>query len=275
MPALPDVAVSDLPPASGPRLRLQLLGISNTYPPLITGGYGEICADVMETLRRRGHGVTMLVCDQSYAPLPGDDQSHVRRWLAYVLAPWRHPLKGLRAASRNDRATRSVLEQGFDAVLAWHCRGVSKNVLRRCHEQGVPVLYFLHDRWVLYERPGALLLPWARLDRWGARLPREILGSSIARRVELRAPRIDRDGVLCYVSDWLQDEHHRRGFVGRTETKVPCGVRIRPHAQRVAGVSPRRLLFAGRIEPRKGLAVAVEALAACPEDTTISDTSAR
>lgn len=255
---------------------MRLLGLNNSYPPVAKGGYGEICADVMGALARRGHEVTMLTCgsqfDSRQASAPGEVNGvRVRRELDYVLAPWRRPLAGLRAVGHDAAIVDAELARGVDAVLAWHCRGVVKTSLRLIHEAGLPVLYQLHDRWVLYERPGSLLVPWARLDRAGARLPRELAGTLLAPRVELRAPRIERDGIACYVSEWLEQEHVRRGWRPRRREIVRCGVDLdafsRPHPP---AQPPRRLLFAGRIDQRKGLAVVVRALALADPTLTLT-----
>ena len=251
---------------------MRLLGLNNSYPPAAKGGYGEICADVMSGLARRGHEVAVLACGERFAPLPGGpeeviDGVRVSRVLDYVLAPWRRPAAGLRAVRHDAAVMRDALE-GADAVLAWHCRGIVKTSLRMAHEAGVPVLYQLHDRWVLYERPGSLYVPWARLDRLGAHLPRELLGRAAAPRVELRAPRIDRDGVACFVSRWLQEEHAGRGFRPRRAEVVPCGVDVAAFARPAPPAHPPvRLLFAGRIEPRKGIDVAIRALPGDPRLT--------
>jgi glycogen synthase len=240
---------------------LRLLAITNRYPPEARGGYGEICADVMSGLAARGHEVAVLSCGDGEAEETLDGV-RVRRCLDYVLAPWRRPAAGLRAVAHDAPVVRGELERGVDAVFAWHCRGVVKTSLRMAHEAGVPVLYQLHDRWVLYERPGSLYVPWARLDRMGARLPRELLGRALAGRIELRAPQIEREGVACFVSEWLEREHTERGWRPRRSEIVRCGVEVSSFARAAPPAQPpRRLLFAGRIEPRKGLEVAVSALA--------------
>ncbi len=107
---------------------MRLLGLNNSYPPVGRGGYGEICADVMSGLARRGHEVTMLTCGPRYdarqAGAPrAVDGVRVRRELDYVLAPWRRPLAGLRAVGHDAAIMREEIAVA-DAVLAWHCRGI-------------------------------------------------------------------------------------------------------------------------------------------------------
>jgi glycosyltransferase involved in cell wall biosynthesis len=250
---------------------LRLLGITNRYPPVAHGGYGEICADVMSGLAARGHQVSVLTCGGHDAAEDELDGVRVVRRLDSVLAPWRRPVAGLRAVAHDAPLMRGELERGVDAVLPWHCRGVVKTNLRMAHEAGLPVLYQLHDRWVLYERPGSLYVPWARLDRFGARVPRELLGRALSGRVELRAPAIDRDGTACFVSEWLEREHTRRGWRPRRGKIVRCGVSVERFARaEPPSQPPRRLLFAGRVEPRKGLDVAVRALAASDPEMTLT-----
>ena len=111
------------------RKNLRLLGFTNFYPPLARGGYGEICADVMAGLAARGHDVTVL----AHAGESGRGV-RVRAELDYVLAAWRHPARGLRAAANDRRVAESALAGGVDAALVWHMRGLAKAPLRLLHE---------------------------------------------------------------------------------------------------------------------------------------------
>jgi len=89
--------------------------------------------------------------------------------------------------------------------------------------------------------------------------------------VELRAPRIERDGVACFVSDWLEGEHTRRGWRPRRREIVRCGVDVASFARGTPlRTPPARLLFAGRVEPRKGLHVAIRALAVSDAEVTLT-----
>jgi glycogen synthase len=238
---------------------MRLLGLTNTYPPSGRGGYAEICADVMQGLAARGHRVTMLTGPADGLPSVGDvDDVAVHRILDPVLAAWRHPRRA-RAAARNDAdRIRRQLAAGVDAALVWHLRGVVKSPLRSLHRAGVPVLYMLHDRWVLYERPGSVFVPWARAER---------LAASV-----LREPPVAAGGVVCFNSRWLRDEHARLGWHASDEHIVPCGLPatlIAAASDRPRGAI-RRLLFAGRVDPSKGIEDAVAALAQLPDEVTLS-----
>lgn len=239
---------------------MRLLGLTNTYPPAGRGGYAEITADVMEGLAARGHETSVLAC------APATSRSAelrngvaVSRDLRCVLAAWRRPLRARTAESSDAKALRRALDRGVDAALVWHMRGVTKPPLRLLHRAGVPVLYMLHDRWVLYERPGSVTVPWARAE-------------DVAVRV-LREPPIANEGVVCFNSRWLRAEYARLGWRPANSHLVPCGL---PHAltalthQDPGARGVTRLLFAGRIDPSKGLADALAALAGLPEGVTLS-----
>jgi glycosyltransferase involved in cell wall biosynthesis len=237
---------------------MRLLGITDTYPPSGLGGYAEICADVMEGLAARGHEVELLACEGE----PATDLRAgvtVRRELRRVLAAWRRPLRA-RAAERADAAAiERAVGRGIDAVLVWHPRGVVKPPLRLLHLAGIPVLYMLHDRWVLYERPGSVFVPWARREDTAVRL--------------LREPPIASEGIVCFNSQWLRDEHARLHWHPRHEHLIPCGLPPALTALAERDPGPRgttRLLFAGRVDPSKGIDDALEALADLPAEVTLS-----
>lgn len=245
---------------------MRLLGITNRYPPAGGGGYGEICADVMSALAQRGHEVSMLVGADPQVATELDTQVRISRSLAPVLAAWRRPLRALSAVRNDEAVLCRALGGRPDAVLVWHMRGLTKAPLRLVHDAGVPVLYMLHDRWMLYERPGSLLVPWPRLDHAGGAAVRELLTRLAPGKLELGAPPAERQGVVCFVSAWLAEQHAKRGWRPQDAHIVNCGVDVARFVpaheiRNRTGAPSHRLLYAGRIERRKGLDVAVRALA--------------
>jgi glycogen synthase len=252
---------------------LRVLGVTNFYPPAVRGGYPEICRDVMTGLAARGHAVTMLTCDDGTpGPAEPDDSEspvEVRRELDYVLAAWRRPRAAFRALAHDQRVLENALSPRPDAAIVWHMRGVVKPPLHLLHEAEIPVLYMLHDRWVLYERAGPWLKPWPLIDRLGLSALRNAIGALAAPRIELRSPPIDSEGIICFVSESLRDEYERLGWRPRHARIVPGGVQIErfraAREEESSRMPPSRILFAGRIHPTKGLHVAIAALAQSSE----------
>src|SRR4051794_16636208 len=116
----------------------------------------------MEELAGRGHEATVL-CAAGGAGTAVD----VRTGLAHVPAAWRRPVAGWRGEARSQRLVRAALGEGADATLVFHMRGIGKGSLTLLHAAGVPVLYLVGDRWIVYERPGppAAWPLWPALDR--------------------------------------------------------------------------------------------------------------
>jgi glycosyltransferase involved in cell wall biosynthesis len=131
---------------------------------------------------------------------------------------------------------------------------LSKSLLSRCLERGMPVVLAIHDLWPLYDIAPD---PWLRWTRgWRAVVGR--LGGSRfglpVRDLDLRAL------AVSFNSSWTRERVTADG-------SVPEGSVIHPGIDETMFTpSPmrenvRRFLMVGRVEPRKGPAVAVEALA--------------
>jgi glycosyltransferase involved in cell wall biosynthesis len=245
---------------------VRLLGLANYLPPL-NYGYAEICADAMAALAARGHDVTVLCADGG----ADEERFAVRRELGHVPAAWRRPVAGLRAEARSQAAVRAALDEGVDAAVAWHMRGIGKGVLTQLHRAGVPVVYMLGDLWVIYERPGppSAWRAWTWLDR---RAPYRALRQGAGAlaglgRVELRQPPIASEGEVCFASEWLEGRYRALGWEARHAHVVPNGIALERFAaepRERAPETPLEVLFAGRIDPDKGADLAVAAATAVP-----------
>jgi glycosyltransferase involved in cell wall biosynthesis len=240
---------------------VRLIGLTNFYPPL-GYGYGAICRDVMQELQARGHRSTVLCADGGT-----DGPLEVRLGLAHVPAAWRRPIAGLRGEAASQRIVRAALAEGVDAALIWHMRGIGKGSLALLHEAGIPVIYLLGDLWVIYERPGppATWPVWPALDHLAPYRALRNTGSRMLGmgRVELGAPPIEWQGVVCFASRWLQERYAEAGFRPRHGHVVPNGIRIEDFAGPRDDFSDplMRVLFAGRVDPGKGADLAVGAIA--------------
>jgi len=245
---------------------LKLLALTNFYPPL-GYGYGAICADVMESLQKRGHECAVLCVEGGEGAAV-----KVQTGLGAVLAGWRKPLRARGAEVRSQRLVREALRGGVDAALIFHMRGVGKGSLTLLHDAGIPVVYLLGDLWVVYERPGP---PswwgfWQVADHNGVYRAARAAAARVAGlgKLELRSPPIASEGIVCFASAWLCDRYAAAGFKPRSGHIVPNGVRVDELAAlRVGQAASSReggtlvALFAGRLEAAKGAHIAVDAIA--------------
>jgi glycosyltransferase involved in cell wall biosynthesis len=241
---------------------MRLLVLSSFYPPHHLGGYELAAESAVEGLRARGHDIQVLTsvfrtADGEREPEPPSVARDLH--LYWRDGAWDRPasLEASATAAREDLDAfdRAVERARPDAVWAWHLAALSKSLLARAGERGLPVVLALHDLWPLYDRVD----PWLRWLR-GVRKP---AGLAAARREGLPTapPDLRTLAGASYNSLWTRGELFGGG-------RTPDGPVIHPPVdpERFAPGPPvptpiRRFLHLGRVEPRKGPMVAVRALA--------------
>ena len=238
---------------------------SNLLPPLWVGGYEIGAARVIDALRQHGHDVLVLTAHQRLIQQEGRflAQEHSGNLKSELVdmgpcllgslarlalrAPWQVP--GLLAAVTRARQRLSAeLERfGPDLILLFNPLGLLAPVVTDCLTWGrrhqVPVRAYVSDSWMA---DWPIAHPLYRL------LP--------ARFFVSRPPRSDQD---FYCSQYLF-----QASGGRAQDRVvPWGMTDIPAAplplHHFQGSMPLRLLFAGQIEPHKGLQELIRAVAAC------------
>jgi glycosyltransferase involved in cell wall biosynthesis len=103
------------------------------------------------------------------------------------------------------------------------------------------------------------MVPWARAEAAAVRL--------------LREPPVAREGIVCFNSRWLRDEYARLHWRPADAHLIPCG--LPPALTELAARAPgergtTRLLFAGRVDPAKGIDDAVATLDRLPQEVRLS-----
>ena len=268
-----------------PRRPLRILVVTNMYPPHAYGGYELGCRDVVDRWRRRGHEVAVLT---STVRLPGatdgdgaepsaegpTDPTEVRRQLRLywedhaILRPG--PVRRLRWELANRRALdRALASFRPDVCSVWAMGALSLGLLARPARRSVPVVPVICDEWPVY---GPHLDAWVRMFGTRPRLGR------VARALTglpVTAPDLDALGPACFGSAWLC-ARVRAGSPWRFPHArvVPWGIdpeRFAAASGTTGGAPWRwRLLYVGRIDPRKGVDVAIRALARCPPEATLA-----
>jgi glycosyltransferase involved in cell wall biosynthesis len=273
-----------------------VLVVSNLYPPHYVGGYELRCAQVAKHLQRAGHDTKVIT---SYARIPGADARHrdtdtndsgpsVERWLRYhPLDPF--PSRRLRtlALAREQlgearRFRRLLRTWAPDVVAWWNVEGLSKAMLSLPAASRIPDAYFVDDGWLIreYGQQGEQASPgWFGFWRgvWGPAALRPMLGPA----TKAWASSVEREGIatraaplrpshVCYVSEYMRQEHLRAGLEWPATSVIHGGVSPQQfRAERSVdefAEGPLKLLYAGYVEPQRGLHTIVEAIGRLPGD---------
>lgn len=250
------------------------------YPPHHLGGYELVWRSATRALRAADHEVRVLCSDlrlEAAGDEPDEPGTHRElRWYwrdhAFPRLGWSERL----ALERHnaDVLQRHVAEFSPDVVAWWAMGGMSLGLIERVRRAALPAVGFVADDWLVY---GPLVDGWLRPFR-GATAARgpAAAGAAIAAHVAERLTglpaRVDLDAAARWV---LISETVRRNARG-AGLRLPgsaiahLGVDegfLRPQPERPWGW---RLLYVGRIDPRKGIEDAVRALAELPAQATLT-----
>lgn len=252
---------------------MRILVLTQMYPPHYLGGYEVLCRDVVERWRARGHNVDVLTTtfrtqgvDESIGDAPG-----VRRELRFY---WRDheiltPL--IPSRIRIERANQRALDRALDefrpdVVSVWHMGAMSFGLLQTITERGIPMVLVVGDDWLVY---GPAVDAWTKLFLDRPRLGR--LARTLSGLPTSFVPRPD-DLAACFASQWLRQRAREHSPIPLHRTTVVYhGIDAEPFS------APKgddrawswRLLYVGRVEERKGVHVAVQALAELPSEARL------
>jgi len=228
---------------------MRVLVVTNMYPPHHYGGYELSCRDVVQRWRDAGHHVDVLTSDLEVPGVETPSDDDARRQLRIY---WRDGLifdPGPLGSFRSERHNTAVLDEALDelrpdVVSAWHVGTLSLSLLSRVKERGVPLVLVVCDDWMIY---GPVVDGWTKRTR--------------ARR---RLAKIGDGTTACFVSAYTRDRALERSPIRPSTFAVtPTGIDTNDFPVASPEVRPwtNRLLCVGRIEERKGVHIAIEALA--------------
>jgi len=226
---------------------VRVLAVGNRYPPHGLGGYELVWQGAVRHLRRRGHDVRVLTSDHREPDAGPEEDDGIHRELRWWWRAHEFPSFGLRERLAIERHNAAVLRRHLrdlrpDVVTWWHMGGMSMSLIERVRSAGIPAVGFVHDDWLVY---GPEVDGWMRTRAWRrpdlGRAARWVFVSETTRARALAARRLADTGVAHSGID-------------------PAFVDPRPERE-----WDWSLLYVGRIDLRKGIETAVEALARLPQ----------
>jgi len=246
---------------------MNILTVSNLYPPHLIGGYEILCREVVEYLQANGHQVTVLTSDYGLDE-PAREGSVLRILRDHVAHPKEiklaHiPLDGL--LDRDPAQLRALVRAGKpDLILVFSLSRLSPYLFPALQALPVPKVYQISDPWMfdslaaLDEKAGY----WKVLPPAGAK--RRI--KSFLAPLVLKRLRLDREGLcrahFAYISRFMQTYYREHGAAGEGRV-IYHGVDTDAFTCREAGApaAPFKFLYTGQIIEHKGVHTIVEAAA--------------
>ena len=244
---------------------MRVLAVGNMYPPHSFGGYELVWRAAMRHLEAHGHAVRVLTTDFATGSEEPDDPN-VHRELSWYWRDHAFPPLPVPEIVRLERANARLLRRHMDdfapdVVSWWAMGGMSLSMLETVRRAGVPAVAFVHDDWLDYGR---------RVDGWvRAFAGRWRHAASIAARVAGVPTRVDFEHAARYV--FVSDATRRRALASGL-TLASTGIAHSGIDPGFVDPAPERewdwsLLYVGRLDARKGVHTAIEALRHLPRAT--------
>jgi glycosyltransferase involved in cell wall biosynthesis len=237
------------------------------YPPHHFGGYELVWHSAMDHLRSRGHEVRVLTTDLRTGAAEADGPG-VHRELRWHWQPGGFARQSLSERVAMARHNHSVLERHLgelrpDVVSWWSMGGLSLTLIETVRRRGLPAVGFVHDDWLDY---GRHVDGWLRL--FGGR---KRAAAPVGERLAGIPATVDLGGAARWV--FVSESTRRRAEalgLGLSETAIAhSGIHPAFLEPVPAADWGWRLLYVGRIDERKGVRTAVEAVAELPPEARL------
>lgn len=249
---------------------MRILFLTNMYPPHDIGGYEQICQEVAQGLKSRGHTIKVLTSRYG-SPSPSDDGEVIRSLHLQADLDYYRPADFFLRRRAQERFNREVLRRSVDdftpdVVVVWGMYLLSHS-LPYWLEQWMPerVVYYLASYWPTDEDPHRIY--------WKLEARRKIAEQIKRPLRSLALSQLDREGypprlrfarTLC-CSEYVRDRLAAAGKIPSSSEVLHIGIDSAPFQARSSPGSksehaPVRLLYFGRLIEDKGVHTAIQAL---------------
>jgi len=240
---------------------VRVLAVGNIFPPHdFGGGYEAVWESAVHHLEAAGHTVRVLTTDYRTGEDLGE-RADARRELRWYWRDHGFPTRSFRQSLDIERSNIAVFERNLadfapDVLSWWSMGGLSLSLLEVARRADMPAAAFVHDDWLDYGR---------RADDFHRRIRRRRYPVSVIERFLGVPGRIAFGSAAHYafVSETTRAHAAASGLDLPDTSIAPSGIGeelLAAPEQPWAG----RLLCVGRVDPRKGVATAIETLPHLP-----------
>jgi glycogen synthase len=248
-------------------MSLRVLTVGNLYPPHHRGGYELVWQSAVRHLRKAGHDVRVLTTtfrrpdrDPQF-----EEDAQVARELEWYWRDDDWPRFGFRDRLMLERRNAETFDRHLadltpNVVCWWAMGGMSLSLIERSRRAGFAEAFVVCDDWLLY---GPQVDAWQRLT--GRLGPLGVPVGAVARvpgRLDRR-----RDSPALFPSRTLARRAERQGWAFRSSEICHQGVPRELFAPAPPKEWHWQLVYVGRLDPRKGVDLAVRAMVDLPELT--------
>ncbi len=229
---------------------MKILVISNYFPPHFKGGYELSCKEVSDYLHQQGEEIMVLSGDYKKNEEEGRRDYRVVRKLTYIDYLSNDYWNKSKVEKQNYESTLRVLDRFKpDFVYFWNQQYISLGPYWAVKKKKIPHLFDIGDIWpTKYYRQGFR----ARLKGSVKRLLPFFIDSKMV---------ID---PVIILSNWMKPLFKEKFYSKKIYT-IPRGVTIKEGIEINSNIKEARFMFAGRIEPLKGLELIINVLAKLKE----------
>ncbi|MDQ8206925.1 glycosyltransferase family 4 protein [Coraliomargarita sp. SDUM461003] len=262
---------------------MNILVISNLYPPHGIGGYEERCMQTVNALRSRGHTVHVLTSDHSVEGRDASGEKAIFRRLkvhGFYGHPWLpiHQLYPLEQA--NQKAMQALIEElQPDVVHVWNMGGISKSLLHTLEQAKRPVVYDISDHWIARSLKADVWLSWwndsGSIMRKTLRSVATITGlrKAISAKVPTASVRSLQFKHIYFCSRYMRDTTAQQGYPVSHGKIAYCGVEAERFLRKTEYTPARKFLWVGRLaedkDPMTALKGFLRARQSCDEALTL------
>jgi glycogen synthase len=245
---------------------MNILIISNLFPPYVLGGYEILCGQVVQYLKERHHTLHILTSDHGVdsGKSTKSEDPVIRRLRLYL--PFGEPAAFLRKAriktARFDKQiTKEVIEQYRpDVIFIWSLLRLTPGAARAAEESGIPVVYTFNDENIAGFLPAQRSVSPKALLRWA-------MDTFLTPGITLHGLRFTH--TTC-ISRIVKRNLLNRGMKIGNSHIIYQGIPIEQFPEKITTENmqkPVRILYAGQLHFYKGVHTIIEALVKLKENT--------